>query len=242
MRKFFLCVLTAFVGWTARGQEFEVVSVKPSKSASNSSHMNSDQGRLTATNTSLRNLIVLAYGVKDYQVEGPDWLQLERFDIAAKFPEALTGNREKYDAWLQAMMRHMLAERFKLAVHRDSKLFPVYGLAVGKSGIKFKAVPDCDSHNQNSDNTHYTGKCVSMDSFAAFLARRVDLPVLDMTSLKGFYDLTLDWVPEPKGDDLPQGPTLRVAVEEQLGLKLETRKAPIEILVVDHAEKSPTEN
>lgn len=239
----------------ALGQEFEVVSVKPNKSGSNSSHSMSDPGMLTANNVSLRSLIVMAYGVNDYQVEGPDWLRLERFDVAAKFPEALPKDREKYNAARQAMMQKMLVDRFKLAVHRDQKTFSVYGLLVGKSGIKFKEGPDCDSNKQrtDNDNNHYVGTCVSMGIFAEFLARRMDLPVLNMTGLKGFYNLTMDWVPEPresgasKGDvamvaDTPSGPTIPVAVEEQLGLKLETRKAPLEILVVDHAERLPTAN
>jgi len=242
---------------TALCQEFEVVSVKPNKSMSNSSSSRTNQGRLTATNVSLRSLIVRAYGMKDYQVEGPDWLRSERFDVAAKFPEALPTDREKYNAGLHAMMQNMLVDRFKLAVHRDKKTLSVYGLTVAKGGIKFKEVPDSDSHNENSNNTHYVGTCVSMEAFAEFLALRrdlpQDLPVLDMTGLKGFYNLTLDWVPElrqsveSKGDvsviaDNPSWPTLLVALQEQLGLKLETRRAPIEILVVDHAERVPSEN
>jgi len=257
MRVFFVCMLMAAFAGTAPGQEFEVVSVKPNKSADNSSHTNSDQGRLTATNVSLRSLIVMAYGVKDYQVEGPDWLRSEHFDLAAKFPEALPRDREKYNAELHAMLQKMLVDRFKLAVHRDQKTFSVYGLIVGKSGIKFKEVPDGDSHNQNSNSNgntnHYTGTCVTMAAFAEYLARRVDKPVLDMTGLSGYYTLTLDWVAEPrqssegKADapaaaDSPSGAALPEAVQEQPGLKLETRKAPIEILVVDHAEKTPTEN
>ena len=75
----------------------------------------------------------MAYGMKDYQVQGPDWLRLERFDIAAKFPEALPRDREKYNAGLHAMMQNMLVDRFKLAVHRDTKTFSVYGLIIGKS-------------------------------------------------------------------------------------------------------------
>jgi uncharacterized protein (TIGR03435 family) len=246
MRRFFVC-LCALLVCPAFGQEFEVVSVKPNKSASNSSHMNSDQGRITATNATLRNLIVLAYGLKDYQVEGPDWLRTERFDLAAKFSEDVPMFGEKYNSALRSMMQGMLVQRFKLGVHRESKSFPVYALVVGKSGIKFKEVPDTDSHDQNNDNRHYVGKCVPMNQFVGFLERRMEAPVLDMTGLKGFYDFTLDWVPDPKDEsahaaDVLQGPTLVMALDEQLGLKLEARKAPIEILVVDHAERTPTEN
>jgi len=190
------------------------------------------------------SLVVSAYGVQEYQVEGPDWLSSERFDVSATFPEALPKEREKYDAAFHAMMQNMLAERFKLAVHREQKTRAVYGLIVGKAGIKFKVAPDsdCGSHSRNNRGTHFVGTCVSMDSFAAFLAGRrrdlpVDLPVLDMTGLQGFYELTLDWVP-----DSASGVTLSVAIEEQLGLKLETRKASIEIVVVDSAQRVPSQN
>ena len=139
------------------------------------------------------------------------------------------------------MLQKMLLERFKVAIHRDTRTFAVYGLVAGKSGIRFQEVPDGDSHSQNTNNNHYTGTCVSMASFAEWLARRMDMPVLDMTGLKGFYDMKLDWAPE-SATDAPELPTLPVALQEQLGLKLETRKAPIEVLIVDHAERIPTEN
>lgn len=238
-------ILLTALATAALGQEFEAVSVKPSKAATDSSSTQSNQGRFTATNVTLKNLIVRAYDLKDYQLEGPDWLSSLRFDVVAKYPEALPKDREKYNAALQAMMREMLSERFKLAAHRDQKTFSVYALVVSKPGIKFKQVPDSDSHNSSSNNTHFVGTCISVAMFADFLARRMDLPVIDMTDLKGFYNLTLDWVPESKADapvDLPSGLTLRDAIQEQLGLKLESRQAPLEILIVDHAEKVPTEN
>ena len=272
MRSAVSLALMAAWAWTASAQEFEVVSVKPSKSLSNGSSTHSNQGRYTATNASLRNLIVEAYGLRDYQVEGPEWLRSERYDIAATFPEALPRDREKYRAGLQAMLQKMMLDRFKLQTHREEKTMAVYGLVVGKctanalctsgkctanalctsgkNGIKMKEVPDGDSHNQNSNDTHYQGMSVNMAAFATFLSRRMERPVLDMTGLTGYYDFTLDWVPEtaPDGDgktDLganPSGPTLTMALQDQLGLKLEARKAPIEILVVDHAERAPTEN
>jgi uncharacterized protein (TIGR03435 family) len=122
----------------------------------------------------------------------------------------------------------------------------VYGLVLAKSGIKFQEVPGDDSHS-NSDNNHYQGAGISMENFATVLSRRMDLPVIDMTGLKGFYSLTLDWVPEPRpGEEpaanAPKGLALPEALQEQLGLKLEHRKAPLEVLVVDHVEKVPVEN
>ncbi len=221
------------------GQEFEAVSIKPNKSGDYSSHTNSNQGRLTATNVTLRSLIVMAYDIKDYQLEGPDFIRDERFDISAKMPDAPRMKAEEHDAMLHAMMRKMLEDRFKLEIHRTSKSFTVYALVVDKKGIKFKEVPDSNSHNSNSNNTHYVGTCVSMDAFAGFLARRVDKPVLDMTGLTKFYDMKLDWSQDESAADAV---TLPVALQEQLGLKLDLRKAPIEVIVVDKIEKQPTEN
>ena len=245
MRRIPLSILIAALASLALGQEFEVVSVKPNKSLSGSSSVHSDRGRISATNVSLRSLIMRAYGLKDFQIDGPDWLGSEHFDVAAKFPEALPKEGEAYNAGLRVMMQNMLKDRFNLAVHREQKTFSVYALTVGKGGIKFKEVPNNDSHSESSGNTRYTGKCVSMDAFSGFLSRQkdlpVDLPVLDMTGLKGCYNVTLEWVRE-QPDNPSSGPTLVLALEDQLGLKLETRKAPVEVLVVDHAEKLPSDN
>jgi uncharacterized protein (TIGR03435 family) len=141
----------------------------------------------------------MAYGLRDYQLEGPEWLRTQNFDVVAKFPEALPKDREKYNTALHAMMQRMLADRFKLTFHRDQKILPVYALMVGKSGLKFKEVPDGDSHSQNTDDHHYEGKCVSMEAFATTLSQQMDLPVLNMTGLKKFYDVKLDWMPESHG-------------------------------------------
>jgi uncharacterized protein (TIGR03435 family) len=138
----------------------------------------------------------------------------------------------------------MLTDRFHLTVHREQRNMAIYALVVGKKGIRFEEVPDTGS-SSNSNNQHYQGTGVSMANFAIFLSREMGQPVLDMTGLKGAYKLQLDWTPEPKGDtasDAPAGPRLPEALQDQLGLKLENRKAPIEVIVVDHAEKVPTEN
>lgn len=242
------CILPVVIVSIACCQEFEVVSIKPSKPESRGSSSNSDPLRLTIKNNTLKRLITRAYGVKEYQVTGPDWIDNERYDISAKYPEALPKDREKAALALHTMMQKMLADRFKLAIHHEQKTLLVYGLTIAKSGVKFKEAAVCDSHSSNSDNAHYQGTCISLDTFATFLASRPDLPenlpVLDMTGLKGFYDLKLDWTAERHGpsETDPSGPTLQAAIQEQLGLKLESRKAPIDLIVVDHAEKIPTEN
>jgi uncharacterized protein (TIGR03435 family) len=229
--------------------EFEVASIKLNTSGSGDSESHTDQGRLTTRNFSLKSLISWAFGVRDYQLEGPDWLGSQRFDISAKFPEALPSgpeNREQYNAAFRSMMQKMLQDRFHLTVHHTTKPSAVYGLVVGKNGVKFKEVPLGASHS-SSRNTHYTGQSIAMDQFATFLSMRMELPVLNATGLKGYYDLTLDWVPEshsnkPETGAAPEGPTLADAVADQLGLKLEHRKAPIDMLVVDNVDKLPTEN
>jgi uncharacterized protein (TIGR03435 family) len=250
MRNTILCVSMLALSGAARGQEFEAVSVKPNKSGSTSSRSSTDQGLYRATNLTLKSLIMSAYDMKDYQVEGPDWITSERFDVTARFPPGLPSfndpkNREQLLAAFDSMMQKMLADRFKLAVHRDQKSFSVYGLIVAKAGIKFKEAPDTGSRSDGGDR-HYQGTSVTMLRFAEFLSRRMDLPVIDMTGLKGTYDVTLDWVPEQndKANDaaIPEGPALPEALQDQLGLKVENRKTPIEVLIVDHAERVPTED
>jgi uncharacterized protein (TIGR03435 family) len=223
----------------ALAQEFEAVSIRPNKSGEAHSGTHTNNGGLRADNVNLRTLITMAWDIRDYQLQGPDWLQTERFDIAAKFPDGMPKEREAESAALRTMMQKMLHERFKLASHRESKTFRVQNLVVAAGGIRFEAVPNCESHNQNSNGTHYVGKCVSMASLAEFLSRRGDFPVLDRTGLKSFYDMTLDWAPE--GPD-STGPTLDQALREQLGLKLDSARAVLEVMVLDHAEKTPTEN
>ena len=226
------------------GQEFEVVSIKPNKTLSGSSGSHTNQGMLRGTNLSLKSLIVSAYGIRRYQLEGPDWLDSERFDISAKFPENFPKGREKYAAAYQAMLQKMLADRFKVSVHREQKSMGVFALVIGKNGVKFKEAA-ADHSSSNSNNTHYVGTSIGMDDFAAFLSGQMELPVLNQTGLKARYDLTLDWITErqTKADtELQAGQPIQEAIQDQLGLKVEHRKAPIDIVVVDHAEKTPTEN
>jgi uncharacterized protein (TIGR03435 family) len=240
-----LALAGAVLGQDKATQEFEAVSVKLNKSGSNNSGSHSDGGLYRGDNLTLKTLIMDAYRMKNYQVEGPDWLATERYDVKARFPRDLPKDRDAYAAAFGAMMQKALLERFKLSVHRDQKSFSVYGLTVAKAGIKFKEVPDTGSHSSGGDR-HYQGTSVSMVRLADFLSYQMDLPVIDMTGLTGTYNLTLDWVPESKDKSndgtIPAGPALPEALQDQLGLKLENRKTPIEILIVDHAERVPTED
>jgi uncharacterized protein (TIGR03435 family) len=222
---------------------FDAASVKPDKSGSGSSHTDSHNGVYRATNENLKSLIQMAYQVRDYQIAGPDWLSSERFDIAARPP---AGSK---DEDLGPMLQSLLLERFRLALHRQTKEFPVYGLLVAKNGPKFKEVEDTGGQSTNSNRGRFIGKRCSMASFAAYLARQMERPVVDMTGLTGVFDLKLNFTPEnvlaAREDtkaDAEAYPPLLTALQEQLGLKLDPKKAPIEMLVIDHIERVPTEN
>jgi len=227
----------------AQTPAFEVASIKPNHSGRSGSDSDDHEGVLTANNLSLKRLIMRAYQVRDYQVTGPDWLDNERFDIAAKPPSAAEGEQ------LNLMLQNLLADRFKLVLHHENKVFPVYGLLVAKGGPKVKEVEDNGSHDNRGKRGQFVGLRCSMARLAEQLGRSMDRPVVDMTDLKGVFNLTLNWTPEEARAakeetraDVQTYPPLLTALQEQLGLKLEPKKAPIDVLVIDHVERVPTEN
>jgi uncharacterized protein (TIGR03435 family) len=266
--------------------------------------MKVDAGRVDIANLSLADLVRIAYRVKRYQVVGPDWIKGTRFNIVGKIPGGGSPDQAP------EMLQDLLTERFKLAVHRETKDHAVYALMVGKNGPKLveaKAnvappakpaalAPPGGSMQLSEDasNLMVAGEQIgtirvsqgaggsmrleapqaTMAALAEMLSRILDRPVVDMTRLKGAYELTLDlsmqdmhamvqaagvMPPGPvmgggdmlhrTGPDAPGGaqgsdaPTGSVFLNiQQLGLKLETRKAPMEMIVIDHLEKAPVEN
>jgi len=196
-------------------------------------------GKLTAQNETLRNLISAAYGVRAYQISGPDWLNSERYDIVAKAAKPVG------DDQLRQMLQPLLAERFRLTLHRDQKEFTVYVLAVDKSGPKITKSKDEGDSNVNMGGRRLTAQRTSLPQFANLLSLHTDRPVVDRTGLVGNFDIALSWAPDAlAGTPDPSGPmpAIFTAVREQLGLKLQTSKEPLEVLVIDHAEKVPIEN
>jgi uncharacterized protein (TIGR03435 family) len=140
-----------------------------------------------------------------------------------------------------------LAERFHLAVHRESKEMPAYALVLAKSGPKLQQVePGGTSMNDNEDNNsrRITAERASMAVLAETLARIVEHPVVDQTGLQGVYSLKLQYTPDNPKSDGPDaaGPSIYAALQEQLGLKLQTQRLPVEVIVVDYVERVPTEN
>jgi uncharacterized protein (TIGR03435 family) len=229
----------AWTSWGASGQSatrpsFETASVKPNKSGSGSASENETNGRLSATNITLRDCLKLAYGLKSYQISGPAWLSEERYDIAAKAPDHTASGQ------LMAMLQTLLTERFSLMLHRDRQELPVYALVVGKNGSKLQAVSAGDIQSRlRRDNATatLTGTKMSMADLADSLSGQVDRPVVDKTGLTGVFDVTLKWTPAEK--HATPDPALFTAIEEQLGLKLEAEKDLVEVLIIDHAEKVP---
>ncbi len=237
-------VLTAAYGQSANTPRFEVASVKPSRADSHSSSgIKTSHGRLDGENVTLQRCIVGAYGVGPHQIlGGPDWLTSERFQIAA-----IAGQPADDDAVLMVMLQGLLADRFKLVLHRETKTMRAYALEVAAKGPKLEKAGLGESvTNTSSGNSgviidiRHTG----MDSFAKILSRKLERPVVNHTGLEGLFNFKLQWMPEsfkPGETVPPDGPSIFTAIQEQLGLRLVSQKMPVEMLVIDHAEK-PSEN
>ncbi len=223
---------------------FEAASVKPNHSGSGSSSSHTRPANLQLVNMSLRSIIAMAYGLKDYQLTGPDWLNSESFDVVAKGAAGTT------DKQLLLMLRDLLRERFKLAAHHETKAHAVLALLPTKAGFPLKPVAaaegDGGSTNSNSDEKGGELKAtqISLARLAEWLSGRLREPVLDMTGIPGVFDLNLKYSLE--SDQVDYGtaryPVLPLALQEQLGLRLEKRTAPLDLLVIDRAEKVPVEN
>jgi uncharacterized protein (TIGR03435 family) len=241
--------------WIAFAQQqprpaFEVASIKANKTAPNNSEIHFDPGRLTAENVPASFLIIWAYHVRMFQLSGgPGWINSEKFDIAAK----LEGGASSQQVLL--MMQTLLEERFKLRLHRETKEHSVYTLVPAKSGIKLRAsTADCEALAREDPpgqpsrrqcgawfrgSTQFTGTKISMTEFVEDLANLLERPVVDKTGFTENFDVTLQWTPDeqpPENSDAPS-PAIFTALQEQLGLKLESGKSPVETLVIDHIEK-----
>jgi uncharacterized protein (TIGR03435 family) len=177
-------------------------------------------------------------GLSDFRAS--EWINVEeRYDIVAKAEGPATNEQMK------PMLQTLLTERFQMQVHRKKRELPVYVLLPGKSPAKVKiAAPGGEPRLAGSASSSFLSQPISRFTF--MLTRRMGAPVLDMTGLTGIYDFTVDisglgFNGNPSANPNP-GPSIFTAVEENLGLKLEARKAPIDVLVIDHVEKVPTEN
>jgi uncharacterized protein (TIGR03435 family) len=236
-----VCVAGMVCGQAAGGQHFEVASIRPSNADPRSSGMNTGNGRLDAINVTLKRCIMGAYSVGPNQVfGGPDWLDSDRFDITAKVEQPL-GDRA-----LMVMLQTLLAERFKLALHREEKPIQAYVLEVAKNGPKLEK-GDGQAAKTSNGRGDLVATNATMDRFAEILSRQMDLPVVNHTGLEGVFNVKLQWTPEgskpakPLDGAVVEGPSIFTAIQEQLGLRMRAQKVLVEVLVIDHAEK-PSEN
>lgn len=234
---------------------FEVSTVKINRSGSSASQSHFTQGLFVASNVKLKNVMEYsAYGLPEARiVGGPKWLDSERFDIEAKMDGAAAEqlqklSREQRRAQMQAMFQQLLAERFKLAVHWETQEMPVYALVIAKKGpLLTKAAKPDGATGTSASRDQLTAKNVTMNDLVRTMTQEfsgeLGRVVVDRTGIQGKYDVSLKWSPEMASGDadngtaLDKGPSLFTAIQEQLGLKLESSKGPVEVLVIDHIEE-----
>jgi uncharacterized protein (TIGR03435 family) len=269
----------------ATAPAFEVATVKPNKSGQQFMRMGGGaNGRFEATNVPVRLLIRNAYQLQDFQIVGaPSWINDTRFDVIAKMPDGIVLTPGPPPGPMALMMRTLLADRFKLATHTETREMPVYALVLARSDGKLgpKLTPsaaDCSAGlgargrgapappqpgeplpcGMMIGLGNLRGGAMPIEQFALSLSQFVGRTVLNKTGLMGVYDFSLTYTPEqmpgggaPGGNpgsplvngqavDL-NGPSIFTAVQEQLGLKLDSQRGPVEVLVIDRVEQ-PTED
>lgn len=242
----YIAILLALAGGlVAQTPEFDAASIKPSKAGGGRGSMNSDPGRITYTNVSLRDCLMAAYDMKDYQISGPDWMRADRFDIKATAAGAAS------DDAMKLMLQKLLIARFQMSVHREKRELPVYAMVIAKGGTKLheSETPGKSNMRMTSGGVAFTSVTVQelIDDLSRLRTAEMDRPVVDDTGLKGRYDFTVTLFASQeemmaamsKGDF---GSSIFTLIQEQLGLKLEARKLPLDMVIVDKADKVPTEN
>jgi len=229
-------VLAAVVAFAADPQ-FEVATIRPSAGGPGGFAPGVRNGRFYTTESSLKTLIGYAYLIPDIQISGPGWIDSQFFDITATLPAGSTPDQAP------PMLRALLEERFHLKSHREMVEMNYYALTIGKDGTKLKElipgepIPTPKFGPDRPPSTLMTNGTVA--DFAAFLAKTMGRPILDKTGLAGRFHILLQYT--PPSSTLP-GPDILTAMQEQLGLKLEAQKGPVDILKVDSADKAPTDN
>jgi uncharacterized protein (TIGR03435 family) len=254
--------------------QFEVASIKPNHSGDMRVGIAMEPGgRFVATNVPVKMLILMAYQLKDNQLSGlPGWADGDRFDITAK-PESGSGIKQDDE---RAMIQALLAERFKLTFHKETKELPIYALVVAKGGPKMEpSKGNADFGDETRARSadagrgpgrgrggqgirmmrgEINGANITVEMLADQLSRITGRSVIDKTGLSGSYDFNLKYTPEgnmpmPKGPDGAEAPSssdaerpsIFVAVQEQLGLKLESQKGPVDLYIIERLEK-PSDN
>jgi len=265
----------------ATSRVYEVASIKPSKSPDDRTKLMYSPDGLTGTNVTVQMLLRLAYGVQDNQIsDAPTWVNSESYNIEARLDNSVADEmrkmgEEQRKVERQHMLQALLADRFRLTVHRETKDLPVYALVIAKNGPKLRKAKPGDTYADGFKGVdglpagphqmilrgrgEFKAQAQPLSALARALSLALGRPVVDKTGLAGSYDITLEWTPDeirsgstkdPTGGQQPadstlaseaSGPSIFTAIQEQLGLKLESQKGSAEVLIVDHVEK-PSEN
>jgi len=261
MRALLLCGLVVaaevFGQSTDKPLTFEVASVKPSPPDSPGMFITPlAGGSLRMTGATLRNLIAYAYGVRGFQIAaGSDWMDADHFDIEARAESSDASASAAEQRRITERLRSLLADRFQLAVHRETREQPVYALVVAKGGPKIQESTEARGLIRRTGAGTITGQAVELRMLALNLSNELRRAVIDKTGLAGNYSFELKWAPSqaardphpaPTGGEPPSasdagGPSIFTALTEQLGLRLESQRGPVEMLVIDRVEK-PTRN
>jgi len=235
---------------------YDIVAIHPQTAFDANLTFRFRPGNFAATNVTLKQLISFAYGIRDDQISGlPAWATSNHFDVTAKVSDFdLKSYKKLTRDQLAAMLRPILIDRFHVKVHTEIKALGVFYLVLAKGGPKFKIPPDpadpdhpAPNEGISVNNNSLTATAIPLSSFSKALADQLDHTVIDKTGLTGDYNLKLKWSSdEDRNNAADNGaadrpPDLFTALQEQLGLKLEATKGPVDLLVVDHAEQ-PTPN
>jgi uncharacterized protein (TIGR03435 family) len=235
----------------ARAQSFEAASIKINNSGKPGSGISTYPARIKVINSTLKFLVEVAWNVKDFQVEGAaGWMDADRYDIDAVAANPFT--RDEY----RKMLQTLLADRFGLVVHIETQDRPGFVLIPGRNGAKLPPPVDDPnvlfSRTPSGDRT-LSATNLSMNRFALALSSALGAIVVDRTGIEGQYNVSFQWTPDPgeprmgKSNEPPPppdavpGPSIFTALQEKLGLKLESRKVPVEVIVIERANR-PSEN
>lgn len=246
--KLFFAMVCLFTppGAFAQSSKFEVASIRPSPETAFSMTIGPElrHGTLHGQRVTLRVLLAAAYGMTEPRVIGPRWLNGDRFDIVAKSPEGVP------DSALKPMLQALLKERFKLSAHLTAREMPVYFLEIAKSAVKMPRFPAHDG-GLNGPSDQYHGAAMmrgigTASQIAQRLSSFLNRPVLDRTGLTDRYSFFLVFAPlsPPAAGHEPElaVPDIFAAIQQQLGLKLQPGRDNVEVVIVDHIERMPTEN
>jgi uncharacterized protein (TIGR03435 family) len=230
----------------AGAPRFATASVKADTSDHNGIGNKFDPVMIRWTSTPLRVLVQAAYGLKSYQMEGwPNSLNSDKWNIDAR-TDGPTTSKQKYE-----MLQTLIVERFGLKFHREMKDIPGYVLVIAKNGPKLREVKEGEGSSIPAGATIQSGLIIGhqvrMMDWVGLFASVLGCPFEDSTGLMGKYDFKLEWAPDdtqPNGGEAPDTsrPTIFAALQEQLGLKLEVKKFPVEMFVIDHVDKVPAVN